>query len=100
MALNTRPLSPLVPGNGLIGCFSGDEKLIFATAWEPYQELFQGVAVCLHADFRIGGLTPGQIKPIRGKIYLVDADVEALVRRYEADFPEQHARRPPRQHAP
>ena len=27
-----------------------------ATAWEPYQELFQGVIVCMHSDFRIGGL--------------------------------------------
>ena len=54
--VNPRPLSKLVPSNGLIGCFSGDEKLIFATAWEPYQELFQGVARCLHSDFRLGGL--------------------------------------------
>ena len=59
-----------MPSNGLIGCFSGDEKLIFATAWEPYQELFQGVARCLHSDFRIGGLAPGETKKIRGKIYL------------------------------
>src|SRR3954469_1522523 len=45
--VNPRPLSPLVPSNGLIGCFSGDEKMIWAMAWEPYQELFQGVARCL-----------------------------------------------------
>jgi len=86
--VNPRPLNPLVPSNGLIGCFSGDEKLIFATAWEPYQELFQGVARCLHSDFRIGGLAPGETKQIRGKIYIVANDVPALLARYQKDFPE------------
>jgi hypothetical protein len=62
--------------------------MILAAAWEPYQELFQGVIVCLHADFRIGGLKPGETKAIRGKLYLVNADTAALLRRYEADFPE------------
>lgn len=87
--VNPRPLNPDVPSNGLIGCFSKDEKMILATAWEPYQELFQGVIVCLHSDFRIGGLKPEETKRIRGKIYFVPADVEALVKRYEKDFPEQ-----------
>jgi hypothetical protein len=86
--VNPRPLSDLVPSNGLIGCFSADETMILATAWEPYQELFQGVIVCLHSDFRIGGLEPGETKTIRGKIYIVDADVDALLERYERDFPE------------
>ena len=86
--VNPRPLSPLVPSNGLLGCFSGDEQLIWATAWEPYQELFQGVIRCLHADFRIGGLRPGESKKIRGKIYIVSNDVPALLRRYARDFPE------------
>jgi len=54
--LDLRPLSPLIPSNGLIGVFSGDERWIFATAWEPYQELFQGVIRCVHSDFRLGGL--------------------------------------------
>lgn len=86
--VNPRPLSPLVPSNGLIGVFSGDEKLIFATAWDPYQELFQGVARCVHSDFRLGGLPPGETKQIHGKIYVVPNDVPALLTRYEKDFPE------------
>jgi hypothetical protein len=86
--VNPRPLSKLVPSNGLIGCFSGDEKLIFATAWEPHQELFQGVARCLHSDFRLGGLQPGETKRIKGKIYIVPNDVSALLKRYARDFPE------------
>ena len=90
---NPRPLSPLVPSNGLIGCFSADEKLVFATVWEPYQELFQGVGRCLHSDFRLGGLKPGETKQIRGKIYVVANDVPALLKRYAKDFPEQRARR-------
>ena len=87
--VNPRPLSKLVPSNGLIGCYSADEKLIYASVWEPWQELFQGVARCLHSDFRIGGLAPGESKKIRGKMYLVAADVDALLARYARDFPEQ-----------
>jgi hypothetical protein len=91
--VNPRPLSPLVPSNGLIGCFSGDDKMIYAEAWEPYQELFQGVIRCLHSDFRLGGLEPGETKDIRGKIYLVPNDVEALLARYNKDFPEHAPRK-------
>lgn len=86
--VNPRPLSRIVPSNGLIGCFSADETMILATAWEPYQELFQGILCCVHSDFRIGGLKPGETKKLRGKVYVVPADVEALVARYRQDFPE------------
>lgn len=84
--VNPRPLSPIVPENGLIGCFSEDNQLILATAWEPWQELFQGVIVCLHSDFRIGGLAPGETKNIKGKIYIVENDIDALIQRYLQDF--------------
>lgn len=87
--VNPRPVSSLTPDNGLIGCFSADEKWIWATAWEPYQELFQGVARCLHSDLRIGGLAAGEKKEIRGKIYLLPNDVETLLARYRKDFPKQ-----------
>jgi hypothetical protein len=90
--VNPRPLSDLVPSNGLIGCFSKDGSLILASAWEPYQELFQGVGVCVHSDFRIGGLKPKETKRIRGKIYIVKADPAALMKRYERDFPEHMKR--------
>ncbi|MBN8248437.1 MAG: hypothetical protein J0L84_13475 [Verrucomicrobia bacterium] len=87
--VNPRPLSPLVPSNGLIGAFSADERWIFATAWEPYQELFQGVARCLHSDFRLGGLAPAETREIRGTVYLVPNDVPALLARYRRDYPGQ-----------
>lgn len=86
--VNPRPLSSLVPSSGLIGAFSADERMLFATAWEPYQELFQGVARCLHSDLRLGGIAPGATKQIRGKIYLLANDVPALLERYARDFPE------------
>jgi hypothetical protein len=89
--VNPRPLSDVVPSNGLIGCYSADGKKIMATAFEPYQELFQGVIVCVHADFRLGGLQPNETKQIHGKLYLVDADVPQLLERYRKDFPEQQA---------
>jgi hypothetical protein len=92
--VNPRPLSPIVPSNGLIGCISADGRELLATAWEPYQELFQGVIVCLHSDFRIGGLAPGQTKRIRGKLYLMPADLPVLLDRYRRDFPEHRATGP------
>jgi len=54
--VNPRPLNDNAPSNGLIGCLSGDDKWLFAVAFDPYQELFQGVIECIHSDFRIGGL--------------------------------------------
>lgn len=86
--VNPRPLSELVPSNGLIGCFSQDGRWLLAIAFEPYQELFQGVARCLHSDFRIGDVQPGETKEIRGKIYLLCNDPDLLLRRYHRDFPE------------
>jgi hypothetical protein len=84
--VNPRPLSTLVPSNGLIGCFSEDGLWLFAMAFEPYQELFQGVARCLHSDFRIGVVKPGESTSIRGKIYLMRNEPEALLKRYSRDF--------------
>jgi hypothetical protein len=81
-------LSQVELDSGLIGAFRGDERQIFATAWQPYQELFQGVARCLHADLRLGGLAPNETKRARGKIYLVPNDIERLLARYHEDFPE------------
>lgn len=88
--VNPRPLNDRVPSNGLIGCFSEDETVIMATAWKPYQELFQGVITCLHCDFRIGGLKPGESKSIHGKIYLVENNVEKLLKHYHRDFPKRN----------
>ena len=87
--VNPRPLSHHVPTSGLTGCYSADENMILAVAWEPYQEIFQGVITCLHNDFRIGGLKPDETKTIRGRLYIVPADESALLKRYGEDFPEQ-----------
>ena len=87
--VNPRPLSTVVPSCGLTGCYSADRKKILALGWEPYQEVFQGVVGCLHNDFRIGGLKAGEHKLVRGKIYLVDADLDKLKARFAKDFPKQ-----------
>lgn len=84
---NPRPHSPDVPCNRLIGCVSADNRWLFATAWEPTQELFQGVFVCLHNDFRLGGLGPGDTRKARGKMYIMENNVDLLLTRYHRDFP-------------
>ena len=86
--VNPRPLSDVVPSSGLTGCYSADESMILAVAWQPYQEIFQGVITCMHNDFRIGGLRPGETKTIRGKMYVVPADEERLLKRFRSDFPD------------
>jgi hypothetical protein len=72
----------------LVGCFSADNKWLLATAWDRTHELFQGIYVCLHADPHVGGLTPGQTKRVRGKLYLLKNDPDELLRRYKQDFGE------------
>ena len=86
--VNPRPLNPIIPDNGLIGCFSKNDKLVLATAWESWQELFQGIIVCLHSDFRIGGLDPQETKNMKGKIYIMINNIDELVKRYQYDFPD------------
>ena len=91
--VNPRPLSPVVTSNGLIGCYSADEKMIFAVAFEPYEELFQGVITCIHSDFRIGVLKAGETKRVRSRMYFVGGDVGELLKRYRGDFPEHFRER-------
>jgi hypothetical protein len=86
--VNPRPISKTRPVNGLVGCFSADEKMILAMAWNQTHELFQGVIVCIHSDFHIGGLKAGQTKHLHGKIYVVPSDVPKLLERYQRDFPQ------------
>ncbi len=84
--VNPRPISPDVPVNGLIGCFSADDNHLLAMAWDHVQELFQGVIVCIHSDFRVGGLKSGETKKLHGKLYLMENDITRLLARYYHDF--------------
>ena len=86
--VNPRPVNPRLAHPGLIGCVSADRQSLVAVAWEPYQELFQGVIVCIHADFRIGGLKSGEEKTIRGALYVMENDRERLLQRHRRDFPQ------------
>ena len=89
--VNPRPLSSLVPSHGLCGCVSADNRWILGVVWEPYQEVFQGVVTCIHADFRIGGLAAGETKKIQGRLYLLPGNEQALLAAYRRDFPQQAA---------
>ncbi|HVY68999.1 MAG TPA: hypothetical protein VHH73_03685 [Verrucomicrobiae bacterium] len=84
--VNPRPISPVAPFNGLMGCFSADDRWLLATAWNRTQHLFQGVIVCIHADPHVGGLKPGETKRLHGRIYLLPNDPAELKRRYEREF--------------
>jgi len=85
--VNPRPISPITPANGLIGCFSADNQFLLATAWDQTQHLFQGVIVCIHSDPHVGGLKARETKKLRGKIYLMKNDQAKLLKQYQRDFP-------------
>ena len=84
--VNPRPISPVTPANGLIGCFSADNQFLLATAWDQTQHLFQGVIVCIHSDPHAGGLKAHESKKLRGKIYLMKNDSARLLKQYHQDF--------------
>jgi hypothetical protein len=85
--VNPRPICRDQPVNGLIGCFSADDRFLLATASDRTHELFEGVYVCLHSDPHVGGLKAGEKKSFRAKLYVIKNDVPELLRRYEKDFP-------------
>jgi len=84
--VNPRPISPVTPANGLIGCISSDNQYLLATAWDKTQHLFQGVIVCIHSDPHVGGLKPHETKKLRGKIYFMKNDPAKLLQQYQRDF--------------
>ncbi len=86
---NPRPLARRRVTNGLIGCFSADDRWLLATASDRTFELFEGVYVCLHSDPLIGGLQPAETKRLRQKLYLLPNDSALLLRRYRMDFPDR-----------
>jgi hypothetical protein len=88
--VNPRPISRDQPVNGIVGCFSADDRYILATASDQTHELFEGVYVCLHSDPHVGGLAPGAKKTLRSKIYLMKNDPAELLKRYERDFGRAH----------
>jgi len=84
--VNPRPISTERPVKNLIGAESGDGNWLVAMAWDQTQELFQGVIICIHADFRVGGLKAGETKRLWGKVYLMKNDSDALLAAYQRDF--------------
>ncbi|HLH52126.1 MAG TPA: hypothetical protein VKY92_00705 [Verrucomicrobiae bacterium] len=85
---NPRPISLDHPINGLIGCFSSDNRWLLATATDRTHQLFEGVYVCLHSDPRLDGLAPNQVKRRHSKIYILPNDPQRLLARYRRDFPQ------------
>ena len=67
--VNPRPLHKDVPDNGLIGCYSHDDKHIFATAWEPARAVPRGWQMSPY-DFRLGGINPGGTLEPKAKFIL------------------------------
>ncbi len=84
--VNPRPICLDRPVNGLIGCFSADDRWLLATASDRTQEVFEGVYVCLHSDPRVGGLKAKETKTVRSKLYIMPNETKKLLERYQRDF--------------
>jgi hypothetical protein len=76
----------VVPALPLIGAVSHDAKWQVGLTFNPVQELFQGVITCLHADFRLGGLQPGERKRANGRIWILPNEPELLLEAYQREF--------------
>lgn len=85
---NPRPLARRRVSNGLIGCYSGDDRWLLAIASDRTFELFEGVYVCLHSDPLIDGLKPGETKRRRQRLYLLPNEQKTLQQAYQRDFPD------------
>jgi hypothetical protein len=83
--MNAEEVSSIEPASGLIGCFSADESLIAAVAWEPFHSLDQAALGCVHSHPWVGGVAPGESKTLRGKIYVVSS-IPELLARHSRDF--------------
>ena len=57
--------------------------MVIPTAFEPFQEVVPGVAHCVHGDFRIGGLKPGESKSFRRAFQDIGCKVLGLLKRQE-----------------
>lgn len=79
------PIGAVVPSSNLIGCVSTDGSRVFATAWDPCQNLVSGLFSCIHSSPYIGGLDAQESKSLRGKVY-ISSDVEEVFSRYQNDF--------------
>ena len=85
--VNPRPLNSVRPKHGLIGCVDEHGKRLLGIAFDPWQELFQGVVTCLHVDFRIGGLEAGERREIAGRLWVLPNAPGLLKRRFLREFP-------------
>jgi hypothetical protein len=81
------PTSSRDAGGGLLLRESADGEWVAGIAWAAFVSL-QGHNPwrCLHQSIRVGPLSPGQSKRIRGRIYLFQGTRDACLARYQAAF--------------
>jgi len=81
------------PVHSLIGCVSRDEKWLTAWGWPTCSGLSQGWHDCLHANPDFAGCYDEATNTVtgEGRLYFMANDPEALLARYLADFPQEHA---------
>ena len=82
------PTSKRNAHRGLLVRESEDRSQTMAIAWEDFLTA-QGHNPwkCMHLSIRVGPLTPGESKSIRGKMYLFEGSKEDLLKKLKKDFP-------------
>ena len=81
------PISDRDAQAGLMIRESEDKKMVMGIAWESYISV-QGHNPwhCMHLSVKVGPLSQGETKTIRGKIYLFDGTKEDCLKKYQIDF--------------
>lgn len=88
---NKWPTSSIDAYAGLLLRESVDKQWVTGIAWDEYISV-QGHNpwYCMHLSIRVGPLTPGQTKRIRGKIYLFKGTPEDCLQKFQHDFSKNH----------
>jgi hypothetical protein len=72
---------------GLMVRESSDSQWVSGIGWEDFVSVqAHNPLRCMHPGVRVGPLSPGETKTIRGKIYLFKGNRDDCLERYENDF--------------
>lgn len=81
--------------DGLITRADRERKWVGGIYWQQTSHVtVHHPADCLHSIINIGGIPPGGVRVLRGKIYWLPGGLETLAQRWEADFGRDADRKP------
>lgn len=81
------PQSPVVARASFVAVEAADKKHSIALGFEQSYNGYGCTGnMCIHADPYLGSVASGNVKLMRGKLYLIDGNANDALNRYHADF--------------